>query len=330
MGSGALKQSLFLELIDPFDVRARAWVIRLDPSGIHAVVRRRLFLRSLASGLYVPAGGRRGGLPSVPPGTTRVAPLEQVSTALDTEPLENLRRQPRFEEGSLLSDLLGEFLEGRRIDGISFAEALRLIEGVTPTMTPDPKSQKRFARMVGAKRNVSPTRDETIAATVAAGILHGPRIRDFRRRWKERLFPPEPRSHPLLELLEEYEFLTGELNRLKPDGEPLWPILRGNAGAEGRLAFRHGAGLWSCQLPRGWLKRADPSWAPSQWAEYLLSIAHHTNTREMKRQLADGREERRICAAWNQYGAWLRDHDQALRDVERLLAVSIVRTGGQQ
>ena len=37
MGSGALKQSLFLELTDPFDVRARAWVIRLDPPGIHVL-----------------------------------------------------------------------------------------------------------------------------------------------------------------------------------------------------------------------------------------------------------------------------------------------------
>jgi len=50
----------------------------------------------------------------------------------------------------------------------------------------------------------------------------------------------------------------------------------------------------------------------------------------MKRQLADGREERQIRAAWRQYGAWLRDHDEALRDVERLLAVSVIRTGEQR
>src|SRR5438445_12583551 len=121
MESGALKRSLFLELTDPFDVRARAWVIRLDPPGIHAVVRRRLFLRGLASGLYVPAGGCRGGLPSVPPVTTRAAPLEQVSKALDTQPLENFRHRPSFQERILLSHPFDEFLNRVRPDGISLA-----------------------------------------------------------------------------------------------------------------------------------------------------------------------------------------------------------------
>jgi hypothetical protein len=46
----------FAEIVDPFDLTAREWIIDLEPLAIHSIARRRLYIRGLPSGSYFPAG----------------------------------------------------------------------------------------------------------------------------------------------------------------------------------------------------------------------------------------------------------------------------------
>lgn len=290
----------FAELVDPFDVTVREWVIDLDPAGIHTVTRRRLFLRSLPSGTYTPAGG----LPSIPPGATRVVSLEQLSQLLESEPLEKLRQQPLL-KGSLLSDLVGEFVEAHRADGISLADALRLLEGLTPTMQVAPKSLKKLAKKA---RKI--TFHETLATL-------GPGIKDFRRRWNERLLHPQERD---CQLLEDDKVIKRELEKFKSQGREIRFALRGLVDRDGRLSL----GTWTCELRKHEWDRLwrNPRWrsnTPSEWAEELLAAQARSNTRAIKEQLARERKERKIEASWASYGGWLSEHRQALRDIEYLL-----------
>lgn len=103
----------FAEVVDPFDLTAREWVIGLQPPAIHSTARRRLFIRGLPSGSYWPAGG----LPGPPPGTTSQSRQEQLAQLLESQPIAQLRRPPMIREGSFLFDVLGEFVEARRLDG---------------------------------------------------------------------------------------------------------------------------------------------------------------------------------------------------------------------
>ena len=115
------------------------------------------------------------------------ATQEQLYQLLESEPLERLRG-PHLLKGSLLSDLLGEFVEAHRADGIPLAEALRLLEGTTPTMSLQPKAGKRLAKRA---RKIT---------FVEALITLGPGIRDSRRRWKGELLHSWKRNFQLLEV----------------------------------------------------------------------------------------------------------------------------------
>jgi hypothetical protein len=290
----------FAELVDPFDVTPRQWVIELDPQGIHTIARRRLFLRSLPSGTYQAAGR----LPGIPPGTTRVLGQEQLYQLLESEPLEKLRR-PSLIKGSLLSDLLGEFVEAHRADGISLTEALRLLEGVTQTLSLKPTSEKKLAKKA---RKVT---------FLEALVTLGPGIANSRRRWKEQLLHSWERN---CQLLEDDEVIKRELETVRSQGQQLRFSLRALVDRDGRLSL----GTWSCQLSKDEWDRLwhNPRWrtnAPSEWAEELLAAKARSSTREIKEQLARERKERNIEASWTAYGRWLSDHPQALRDVEFLL-----------
>jgi len=290
----------FAELVDPFDVTAREWVIELEPQGIHPIARRRLFLRSLPSGTYQAAGR----LPGIPPGTTRVLDLEQLSHLLESESLEKLRR-PNLIKGSLLSDLLGEFVAAHRADGISLTEALRMLEGVTQTLSPTPKSEKKLAKKA---RNVT---------LLEALVTLGPGIADSRRRWKEQLLHSWERN---CQLLQNDEVIKRELETVRSQGQQMRFALRALVDRDERLSL----GTWSCQLSKGEWDRLwhNPRWrsnTPSEWAEELLVAKARSHTRAIKEQLARERKERNIEASWAAYGQWLSDHPQAVRDIEFLL-----------
>jgi hypothetical protein len=297
----------FAELVDPFDVTAREWVIELDPQGIHTIARRRLSIRSLPSGTYQAAGR----LPGIPPGTTRVLDLEQLSQLLESEPLETLRR-PSLIRGSLLSDLLGEFVEAHRVDGIPLAAALRLLEGVTQTQSLKPKSEKKLAKKA---RKVT---------FLEALVTLGPGIRNSRRRWKEQLLHSWERN---CQLLQDDEVIKQALQKVKPQGQQMRFALRALVDREGRLSL----GTWSCELSKVEWDRLwrNPRWrtnTPSEWAEELLAAKARSHTRAIKEQLARERKERNIEASWAAYGRWLSDHPQALRDIEFLLGGLPIRS----
>src|SRR6266699_3544548 len=132
----------FAEIVDPFDLTAREWVIDLDPSAIHSRARLRLYIRGLPSGSYLPAGR----LPGLPPETTRALTLGQLAALLESRPVQELRKPPMLREDSFLYDVLARFVDTHRAEGIPLAEALRLLEGVTLTMALTPKSRKRLAK----------------------------------------------------------------------------------------------------------------------------------------------------------------------------------------
>ena len=291
----------FAEVVDPFDLTAREWVIGLQPPAIHSTARRRLFIRGLPSGSYWPAGG----LPGPPPGTTSQGRQEQLAQLLESQPIAQLRRPPMIREGSFLFDVLGEFVEARRLDGISLAEALRLLEGLTLTMALTPRTQKKLSKKV-----------RTIPFADVLGTL-GPGLKDSRRRWKEQLLKGRPRD---CRMLEDDEVLKRELEHLKSAGRGLSFALRGRVDQTGCLSL----GTWSCQLPEAaWVRLwRSPRWRsnhPSEWAEELLAAKAHTNTRTIKEQLARERKERKIDVAWTTYGRWLTEHGAALQDIELLL-----------
>jgi hypothetical protein len=290
----------FAELIDPFDVRTREWVIALDAPGIHTIVRRRLFLRSLQSGTYQPAGG----LPTIPPGTTRAVPQAQLYQLLESEPLERLRG-PTFVRGSLLDDLLGEFVEAHRTEVIPLEEALRLLAGVTHTMMLEPKSDKKLAKTAAKVTYVD------VLMTV------GPGLKAQRKRWKDQLLRFQKRD---CQLLEDDEVIKQELAQLTSQGQEMRFALRALVGHDGRLSL----GPWSCTLGKHEWNRLwhNPRWrsnTPSEWAEELLGASRRCSTRAIKEQLARERKERKIEAAWAAYGLWLSNQPQALRDLEYLL-----------
>jgi hypothetical protein len=291
----------FAEVVDPFDLTAREWVIDLEPPAIHSVARRRLYIRGLPSGSYFPAGG----LPGPPPGTTRELTLRQLSQLLESQPLEQLRRPPMIRPGSFLVDVVGEFVEAHRADGISLAEVLRLLEGLTLTMALKPKSEKKLAK----KARVIPFADVVVAL--------GPGLKHSRRQWGEQLLNGRARD---CRLLEDDEVLKRELEQVKSTGQGLSFALRARVDHEGRLSL----GTWSCQLPKLEWERLwrNPRWRsthPSEWAEELLAAKTHASTRAIKEQLARERKERKIEAGWAAYGRWLSGHRRALRDIELLL-----------
>jgi hypothetical protein len=66
----------------------------------------------------------------------------------------------------------------------------------------------------------------------------------------------------------------------------------------------------------------NPRWRsnnPSEWAEELLAAKTRSNTRAIKERLARERKERKIEESWANYGRWLCDHPEALRQIEFLL-----------
>ena len=290
----------FAELVDPFDVAAREWIIDLEPADIHTIVRRRLFLRGLQSGTYQPAGG----LPTVPPAVKRAVSLAQLYQLLESEPLEKLRR-PRFARGSLLDDLLGEFVEAHRSEGMPLLGALRLLEGATFTMMIDARSRRRLAKKA---------REITF---LEAMLTVGPELKARRHQWKEELLAPKERD---CRLLEDDEIIKRELAQLKSTGRALRFALRALVGRGGELRL----GPWSCTLRKAeWdhLWR-NPRWrsnTPSESAEELLAAKARSSTRAIKEQLARERKERKIAASWAAYGRWLVDHPGVLRDIEFLL-----------
>src|SRR5689334_15392209 len=102
----------FAEIVDPFDLIAREWIIDLEPPAIHSVVRRRLYIRGLPSGSYFPAGR----LPGLPPGTTSALTLEQLAILLESRPVQELRKPPLIRENSFLYDVLGTFVDTHRAE----------------------------------------------------------------------------------------------------------------------------------------------------------------------------------------------------------------------
>ncbi len=290
----------FAELVDPFDVPAREWVIGLDPPNIHRTVRRRLFLRSLQSGTYQPAGG----LPTIPPDTTRAVSQGQLYQLLESEPLETLRG-PKFVRGSLLDDLLGEFVEAHRTEAVPLEEVLRLLERVTHTTMLEPKFNKKLAKKAAK------------VTYLDAMMTLGPGLKAQRRRWKEQLLRPQKRD---CGLLENDEVIKQELAKLTSRGQEMRFALRALVGRDGRLIL----GPWSCKLGKHEWNRLwhNPRWrskAPSEWAEELLAATSRRSTRAIKEQLARERKERKIETAWVAYGQWVSNHPQALRDIEYLL-----------
>jgi hypothetical protein len=297
----------FAEVVDPFDLTAREWVIDLKPSAIHSKARRRLYLRGLPSGSDFPAGG----LPGPPPGTTSERTLAQLFQLLESQPVEQLRRPPMIRPGSFLSDVLGDFVETHRPDGVSLAEGLRLLEGLTLTMALKPKSEKKLAK----KARTIPFADVVLTL--------GPGLKQSRRQWGAQLLQGRPRD---CRLLEDDEVLQRELAQVKSTGQGFSFALRARVDHDGRLRL----GSWSCQLPKPAWDRLwhNPRWRspyPSEWAEALLAAKRHTTTRAIKEQLADERTERKIEAAWAAYGRWLSEHPRALRDIELLLGDLSIR-----
>lgn len=291
----------FAEIVDPFDLTAREWVIDLEPSAIHSVARLRLYIRGLPSGSYFPAGR----LPGLPPGTTRALTLGQLAALLESRPVQELRKPPMLREDSFLYDVLARFVDTHRAESIPLADALRLLEGVTLTMAMTPKSRKRLAK----KAHSIPFAEVLVTL--------GPGLKASRRGWGERLLAGQTRD---CRLLEEDEVLKQELAQVKSTGRGLSFAVRAEVDQAGRLTL----GAWSCQLRKAEWDRLwrNPRWRsnhPSEWAEELLAAKTHRNTRATKEQLARERKERKIGAAWAAYGRWLSEHRAALRDIELLL-----------
>jgi hypothetical protein len=291
----------FAEVVDPFDLTAREWVIGLEPSAIHSIARLRLYIRGLPSGSYFPAGG----LPGPPPGTTSERTLGQLSQRLESQPVEQLRPPPMVRPGSFLFDVLGNFVETHGADGVYLAEGLRLLEGLTLTLALKSKSKKKLAK----KARTIPFAD--VVLTLGPGLKHS------RRQWGAQLLKGRPRD---CRLLEDDEVLKRELAQVKSTGQGFSFALRARVDHNGRLRL----GSWSCQLPKPEWDRLwhNPRWQspyPSEWAEELLAAKMHATTRDIKEQLAGERTERKIEAAWATYGRWLSEHRRALRDIELLL-----------
>ncbi len=299
----------FAEIVDPFDLTAREWVIGLEPPAIHSIARRRLYIRGLPSGSYFPAGG----LPGLPPGTTRALTLGQLAALLESRPVQELRKPPMIRENSFLYDVLARFVDTHRAEGVPLAEALRLLEGLTLTMALTPKSRKRLAKKA---------RSIPFAEVL---ITLGPGLKASHRRWGERLLAGQARD---CQLLEEDELLKRELEQVKSTGRGLSFALRARVDRAGCLTL----GAWSCQLRKPEWDRLwrNPRWRsnhPSEWAEELLAAKTHTNTRAIKEQLARERKEHKIEAAWAAYGRWLGEHRSALQDIELLLGDLPIRVG---
>jgi hypothetical protein len=295
------------EMADSLAVPSRQWVIDLAAPAVHSIVRRRLYLRNLCStDMYLSSS-----LPTLPPGVTNIATLDEIAEQLEREPLENLRRRAGFTGGSFLSVVLGEFVEARRDEGIPLTEALRLVEGLT---SPAMLTARSLARLQNKRIR---KRIRTPQEVTAVGIAGLPVILDHWRKLKERLLQPNEREY---RLLEEYETIRTALTEIAAQERALRFTLRDIVGASGKLSL----GTWSCELSKGewtriWRRPRVLEDNPSEWAEELLMAKHRKSARYIKRRLQDQRTERRIENSWASYGRWLQEHPDRLHELEILL-----------
>ncbi len=279
---------------DPSAVTGRTWAIGMDPPALHARACECLRWRK----------------------DTGITGLKVVDSSIAIDP-----PAPLF---GVVSDVLEEVRKPGYL--LTLPRAVELLERLTihlsfriilPRPTHSSQPDTRAAKNTGAAA-VEVRVDRALSAKdlQVSDLTPGD---TFAARWERWCLES---GRPLLELLDEYELVRGQLETLTASEARLSYILRRLVGGGGWISL----GTWSCQLPRGWQTQCNPDWAPSQWAEFLLSKKHGSNTRQVKEQLRDARVERQIRDAWDAYGRWLLAHQVPLREVGVLLGVPI--TGG--
>ncbi len=287
------KQKLFM-VGDPADVSRRTWAIGMGLPALHARACECLRWRkdtSITGVTFVASS-----IAIDPPVTL----FGVVSDVLDP-----VRKSGR----PLLRSRAVELLERLTID----LSVRIVLPGPSQSSQPDARAAAARPRALAVEVRVDralSTEDRRLSDFMPGDT--------FATRWEKWCLES---GHPLLALLDEYEFVKGQLDTLTRGGARLWDVLSRLVGTGSRLSL----GSWSCELPRGWKHQCDPFWAPSQWTEFLLAKKHGTNTREVKQRLRDARVERQIQDAWAAYGDWLLEHEEALRELEALLGVPITR-----
>ncbi len=287
------KQKLFM-FGDPADVSRRTWAIGMGPPTLHARACECLRWRK----------------------DIRITGVKVVDSSIAFDPPVTLF--------GVVTDVLDEVRKSGR--PLLLSRAVELLERLTIDLSlhivlPWPSQSSQPDTRAAAARPRSPAVTVRVDRALSTEDL---RLSDFMSgdtfatRWEKWCLES---GRPLLELLDEYEFVKGQLDTLTTGGARLWDVLSRLVGTGSRLSL----GSWSCELPRGWKNQCDPFWAPSQWAEFLLAKKHGINTREVKQRLRDARVERQIQDAWAAHGRWLPKHEEALREVEALLGVPTTR-----
>jgi len=270
----------------------RKWVLALDPERIHQSVRVRLFM------LDIEVTGAALG----------IRPQEELTSLGDlllratTTP-----RQGPPMPGTRLDELIHAVKSAYgSAEAFSIQQLGHILERVTIDLL-------HFTINRAALRTRADSLSE-VAALVEKTLSP---LHDWHAKWAEWCISPAPRN---LDVLTEYEDVYAALSELEPTAGTISRILqRRVSGRSGNVRL----GNWSVTLRPGWQTRSSPEWAPSEWAGFLLGEKHATNTRVIKKQLADQRLERKINAAWSSYGSWLTLNRDALHEFEVLFGTFI-------
>ena len=270
----------------------RKWVLALDPEHIHQSVRLRLFMLDTK-------------LTGVGLG---IRPHEEVTSLGDlllratTTP----RQRPPM-PGTILDELIGAVKNAyASADAFSIQQLGHILERVTIDLF-------HFTINRAALR----TRADSLSQVAALLEKTLPPLHDWHTKWAAWCLSPAPRN---LGALTEYEYVYAALSEREPVARVISRILQRRGGGLGGTVR---LGNWSVTLRPGWQTRSSPEWGRSEWAIFLLEERHATNTRVIKRQLADQRLERKIHAAWSAYGAWLALHPDALHEYEVLFGTPL-------
>ncbi|MBI4543296.1 MAG: hypothetical protein HY705_09710 [Gemmatimonadetes bacterium] len=272
----------------------RKWILSLSQEERHRWVRLRLFVRS--SRLQgVSFNCKPGG---------EVATLEEMTKRFEERIVTD---DPSYEllPNTLLADVMTAVKQAAgNPAALSLPRVLQLLERVTVDLGGATVNRAAYRR-----------------ATNASPLRLGAEVMDLGSDWAAREVPKwiewcASTSKRDVGLLTQYEYVREQLARLDTKGAYLSAVLQERLGVRGgHLRFGH----WSVEVRDRWKVRSEFDWAPSEWAIFLLAEKERTHTRAIKQRLAAQNLERQIGGAWAQYGGWLSERPDELRELEILL-----------
>ncbi len=271
-----------LSLLDPGDLRFRTWPLRLEPH------------------------------PTVPEVLDRDRARQIIAEGMHPTVLTRLRaRQTLVREACQRRALEFQLRDWLHYDQISLVVPLSFLARLTITT---PKSHDYPPRAFPLLPPEAPAADPSQAESTFRDVITAERAyltAEFQEHMVASAWDPLPGD---ADLLQEYTEVLETLSRRR-GRDRRWRGLP-DPGSDQLVRLQVGAHLY--QIPGRNLRSLGRHPTPSAATVALLSYAHATNDRTLRRRLRDARIERELRAAWNIYLAWLRAEELREEAVKNL------------